>query len=236
MKAQHQPLENGQVKLSSAGQFASLFLLAVQFDNYPGPGKKVKASLAAPGSYPSLFSRVLPLWILLSCACLFCPVTFCQQFLFHLWFLSHKHLVSFINSHLASTFLFFPAPLIKDFPSFVFSLPPLLSCSLPLSPSLPSHPGTPSPLLPLPQCHCVHMAPACDMKLSQNTPDARFSPSLFQTLLNFKQNKRTGEGGRRENEKKEKSEHVGPGECATTSQFHSFTRSVPLHHHKSTAL
>lgn len=143
MKAQHQPLENGQVKLSSAGQFASLFLLAVQFDNYPGPGKKVKASLAAPGSYPSLFSRVLPLWILLSCACLFCPVTFCQQFLFHLWFLSHKHLVSFINSHLASTFLFFPAPLIKDFPSFVFSLPPLLSCSLPLS--LPHCPPTLAP-------------------------------------------------------------------------------------------
>lgn len=244
MKAQHQPLENGQVKLwpvcslsqSSAGQFASLFLLAVQFDNYPGPGKKWRRHLLHQ-EVTLHFSLVsFPVWILLSCACLFCPVSFCQQFLFHLWFLSHKDLVSFINSHLASTFLFFPALLIKDFPSFVFSLPPLLSCSLPLSPSLPSHPGTPSPLLPLPQCHCVHMAPACDMKLSQNTPDARFSPSLFQTLLNFKQNKRTGEGGRRENEKKEKSEHVVPGECATTSQFHSFTRSVPLHHHTSTAL
>lgn len=183
----------------------------------------MKASLAAPGSYPSLFSRVLPLWILLSCACLFCPVTFCQQFLFHLWFLSHKHLVSFINSHLASTFLFFPAPLIKDFPSFVFSLPPLLSCSLPLSPSLPSHPGTPSPLLPLPQCHCVHMAPACDMKLSQNTPDARFSPSLFQTLLNFKQNKRTGEGGRMRRKRK-----VSTWGQGNVQQHHNFIHSLVL--------
>lgn len=150
MKAQHQPLENGQVKLwpvcslsqSSAGQFASLFLLAVQFDNYPGPGKKWRRHLLHQ-EVTLHFSLVsFPVWILLSCACLFCPVSFCQQFLFHLWFLSHKDLVSFINSHLASTFLFFPAPLIKDFPSFVFSLPPF---SLALSLSLPHCPPTLAP-------------------------------------------------------------------------------------------
>lgn len=244
MKAQHQPLENGQVKLwpvcslsqSSAGQFASLFLLAVQFDNYPGPGKKWRRHLlhqevtlhfslvSFPCGFYSLAHAYSAQWHSVSSSCFICGF-------FHIntWCLL---------STLTWPPLFYFSQLLwlKTFPLLFSHYPPLLSCSLPLSPSLPSHPGTPSPLLPLPQCHCVHMAPACDMKLSQNTPDARFSPSLFQTLLNFKQNKRTGEGGRRENEKKEKSEHVGPGECATTSQFHSFTRSVPLHHHKSTAL
>lgn len=47
------------------------------------------------------------------------------------------------------------------------------------------------------QCHRFHMAPACDMRPCQNTPDALFNPPLFQPLLNFKQNKRRegGDGG-----------------------------------------
>lgn len=60
----------------------------------------------------------------------------------------------------------------------------------------PTVPLAPPPT-PHPQCHRFHMAPACDMKLSQNTPDALFNPPLFQPLLNFKQNKRRegGDGG-----------------------------------------
>lgn len=46
------------------------------------------------------------------------------------------------------------------------------------------------------------MAPACDMKLSQNTPDTRFSPPLFQTVLHFKQNERKGKKGGRRRKKK----------------------------------
>lgn len=89
-----------------------------------------------------------------------------------------------------------------DFPSFFPTIPLCLSSSRSLSPSL----SAPAPRYPLPpsQYHCVHMAPACDMKLSQNTPDARFSPPLFQTLLNFKQNKRKRKGGRSWREKGEK--------------------------------
>lgn len=80
------------------------------------------------------------------------------------------------------------------------------------------------------------MAPACDMKLSQNTPDARFSPSLFQTLLNFKQNKRTGEGGRREEgewEEREKWARGARGMCnnITISFIHSFCPSASSQEH-----
>lgn len=67
------------------------------------------------------------------------------------------------------------------------------------------------------------------MKLSQNTPDAHFGPPLFQALLNFKQNKRRGERGSREKEKKKKSEHVVPGECATALESHSFTHPLSVH-------
>lgn len=62
------------------------------------------------------------------------------------------------------------------------------------------------------------------MKLSQNTPDARFSPPLFQTLLNFKQNKRKGkEGGGVEREEREKCARGAGGMCnnITISFIHS---------------
>lgn len=125
----------------------------------------------------------------------------------------------------------------------LWSMSPLFrSLAIPLADSaLPPSPRPHSPPRHH-QCHCVHMASACDMSLSQNTPDARYSPPLFQTLLNFKQNKRRGKGGRRKKEKKarEKSEHVGAGGMCnniTISFIHSFTLSVPpVHHQESTAL
>lgn len=101
----------------------------------------------------------------------------------------------FINTHSATTRFFssshcFPVAVVKDFPSLVLFF--VHTSPLPLS----------LPPLPLSQGHCVHMAPACDMKLSQNTPDTRFSPPLFQTLLHFKQNERKGKKGGRRRKKK----------------------------------
>lgn len=77
------------------------------------------------------------------------------------------------------------------------------------------------------------MAPACDMKLSQNTPDARFSPPLFQTLLNFKQNKRTGKEG--EWEEREKWARGARGMCnnITISFIHSFCPCASPQEHSS---
>lgn len=59
----------------------------------------------------------------------------------------------------------FPVPLVQNFPSLVlfFSHCPSLTALL--------SPTTSAP----PQCHRVHMAPACDMKPCQNTPDALFN-------------------------------------------------------------
>lgn len=38
---------------------------------------------------------------------------------------------------------------------------------------------------PLPRCHGVHMAPACDTEPSQNTPDAPLRPSTVPDLVKF---------------------------------------------------
>lgn len=150
MKAQHQPLENGQLKLwpvcslsqSSAGQFASLFLLAVQFDNYPGPGKKWRRHL--------LHQEVTLHFSLVSFPCGFyslahaysaqCHSVSSSCFICGFFHINTWCLLSTLTWP-PLTFLFFPAPLIKDFPSFVFSLLPLLSRSL----SLPHCPPTLAP-------------------------------------------------------------------------------------------
>lgn len=127
----------------------------------------------------------------------------------------------------------FPVPLVQNFPSLVlFFFFPL---SLSHCPPVPNNPPPPTP-----QCHRVHMAPACDMKPCQNTPDALFNLHSSQPLLNFKQNKRErgrcwwglkggggGKGG-------VGGEHVVPRKCATASQSYSFTGS-PGHHHRGRA-
>lgn len=163
-------------------------------------GGAAEPSHAAPGSFCTFsaldlhfcFFYLFFLFFRLMCRPLFCPS----------WHLSHKHVclttAQFLCTH-------FPVPLVKDFLSLVLFIP---TVSLSLTPSLtallfpiPPTPKPHSPNPPTPGCHCVHMAPACDMKPSQNTPDALFSPPLFQALLNFKQNKGKGkergeEGGR----------------------------------------
>lgn len=136
---------------------------------------------------------------------------------------------SFSHTHIypSSSSCWFPVPLVKDFPSQVF-FPHCPSLSLPYrSPAPPQHPH---------QCHCVHMAPACDTKLSQNTPDALFSLPLFQTLLNFKQNKRKG---------KERGRWGwwcwGQGGCTwyqgNVQQHHNLIHSlIPVHHQERAPL
>lgn len=120
----------------------------------------------------------------------------------------------------------------KDFPSLIlFSHSPLLSLSLSLSLSLPSGHSTPSPTSLSPSA-TVFTWPLHVTWSWARTPRMPTSvPPLFQTLLNFKQNKRRGkEGvGRRRRRRKRKSEHVGPGECATTSESHSFTHPLSVH-------
>lgn len=122
----------------------------------------------------------------------------------------------------------FPVPLVQNFPSLVLFFPPL---SLSHCPSVPN---TPRP--PPPQCHRVHMAPACDMKPCQNTPDALFNPPLFQPLLNFKQNKR--ERGRWWRGLKGKRVVLGSTWCqGNVQQHHNLIHSlVPAHHQGRAAL
>lgn len=122
----------------------------------------------------------------------------------------------------------FPVPLVQNFPSLVLFFP-----TVPLS--LPSCPQQP-PLPPL-QCHRVHMAPACDMKPCQNTPDALFNPPLFQPLLNFKQNKR--ERGRCWwGLKGKRVVLVGSTWCqGNVQQHHNLIHSLaPVHHQGRAAL
>lgn len=142
MKAQHQPLENEQVKLSSAGQFASLFLLAVQFDNYPGPGKKWRRHLlhqevtlhfslvSFPCGFYSLAHAYSAQWHSVSSSCFICGF-------FHIntWCLL---------STLTWPPLFYFSQLLwlKTFPLLFSHYPPF---SLALSLSLPHCPPTLAP-------------------------------------------------------------------------------------------
>lgn len=153
-------------------QFACHLLLAVQFDKCLSPGKRQAVS---QGSSPLL--SIAYVYFMFYCdvssTCFFSlsPTNSC-----------------FMNSPTASFVHCSPVSLVKALSLQFFSLSVCVS--------LPSS-NPPTTTLSLPRCHSVHMAPACDIEPSQNTPDARFSPPLFPTLLNFKQNKRKGRERRR---------------------------------------
>lgn len=162
MKAQYQPLENGQVKLwpvcslsqSSAGQFASLFLLAVQFDNYPGPGKKWRRHL--------LHQEVTLHFSLVSFPCGFYSLAHaysaqCHSVSSSCFICGFFHINTWcLLSTLTWPPLFYFSQLLwlKTFPLLFSHYPPslLLSPSLSLTALPPWHPLTPPPSPSVPLC------------------------------------------------------------------------------------
>lgn len=178
-------------------------------------------SLASPSSLVvSLFHVVLDL-----------KISLCSSFNHYFTLFLHLPHTSSLLCVALSLFttlsfsLSLPVPLWLDFPSLVIFF---ISLSLALPPSFPP----PS----LCQCHCIHMAPACDRALSQNTPDAMpavASASLplclpfsrfNQASLNFKQNKTRKEGKVREEESASHQKHVVPGNVQKHyNHIHSFT-------------